>query len=203
MLQTTATSHGDYTQAPQTKMLEARCAICSRDLCDSISVEVGMGPTCRERHGYNAEVAGLDAESRKSANAIVYKIATNWKDDSVRLAGCAALKLMGFTKLAERILHKGKDAPKGEVVEIEAFTLPKLETWGGRTLPAIEGFLVWTPYSKGAVDAWRSIPGRRWNKEQKANFIPAVSNGQLWRLLKTFFGGSYGTGPKGDFKIPG
>jgi len=37
-------------------MLATHCAVCSRPLVDAASVEAGMGPDCRDRHGYDDPV---------------------------------------------------------------------------------------------------------------------------------------------------
>jgi hypothetical protein len=45
-----------YENAPATEMLATHCAICSRPLLDAVSVEIGIGPVCRQRHGYDESV---------------------------------------------------------------------------------------------------------------------------------------------------
>lgn len=45
-----------YENAPATRMLATHCAVCSRPLVDAASVEAGMGPDCRDRHGYDDPV---------------------------------------------------------------------------------------------------------------------------------------------------
>lgn len=42
-----------YLNSPVTALVAVNCACCSRPLCDAVSVETGVGPVCRERHGYN------------------------------------------------------------------------------------------------------------------------------------------------------
>jgi hypothetical protein len=41
-----------YESAPATKLLATHCACCSRPLVDAVSVETGIGPDCRKKHGY-------------------------------------------------------------------------------------------------------------------------------------------------------
>lgn len=41
-----------YESAPATILLATRCACCGRELLDAESVEKGMGPTCRRKHGF-------------------------------------------------------------------------------------------------------------------------------------------------------
>lgn len=46
-----------YENAPATKLLATHCCCCARPLVDAKSVELGIGPECRKRHGFTeAEV---------------------------------------------------------------------------------------------------------------------------------------------------
>lgn len=42
-----------YEAAPATKMLAVDCACCRKELLDAKSVELGMGPVCRKKHGFD------------------------------------------------------------------------------------------------------------------------------------------------------
>lgn len=44
-----------YENAPQTKLLATDCAVCSRPLCDAKSVELGIGPECRKKYGFEMD----------------------------------------------------------------------------------------------------------------------------------------------------
>lgn len=162
-----------YLNAPATKMIDARCAVCSRELLDAVSVEVGMGPICRERHGYQ-EVEDASEEARAEANKIVRAIAAAWQDEDERLRGCVALRLLGFSKLAERIEYRGKDAPRAEAIEV---------TTGYGELR------VKSPFKPAAVAAFRTIRGRRWDGMHKLNVVPEQSKRDLWRVLRECFAG--------------
>jgi len=159
-----------YEQAPATTMLATHCCVCNRPLCDSISVEVGMGPTCRERHGYDAELCELDVQTQKVANQIIHKCAVHRDDEQVRAECCATLRLLGFRKLPDRIQYRGKDAPKRRPVVV-------------RRSSKGTGYYVSTPYVPAATEAWRGIAGRRWDSTTKENFVPNVARHQLWQLL--------------------
>lgn len=189
-----------YENAPSTKMLATRCAVCRRALRDAVSVEIGMGPDCRKNHGY-AEIEDASEEARTAANKLIHQCSL-----SVRMVNlsavvrheislhCAALRLMGFRKVADRIEYRGKDAPISDRVTIKEYDLPALPgTWKrGRWLnarPAVTGYLVTAPYKPTAVDAFRNIPGRRWLKEQKATFIPKDGRESLWSLLRDHYAG--------------
>ena len=164
-----------YENAPATAMLATHCAVCRRPLLDAVSVEAGIGPICRDKHGYDAEVGILDEETRRAANKIIHRIALDVTAPGVA-ADLAALRLMGCTKTAERIEYRGKDAPPKKPVVIQ------------RSLNG-KGYAVTTPYMPSSLDGWRKIPGRRWVPETKENFVPTAQRDALWTLLRTHFAG--------------
>lgn len=55
----------------------------------------------------------------------------------------------------------------------------------------ISTLIVRFPYSEAVVEAIRSVPGRRWSREDKAWLIPAtqVSRAALWTVLKKHYPG--------------
>lgn len=187
-----------YEDAPSTILLASRCAVCSRSLRDAVSVELGIGPVCRERHGY--DYGACTEEERQQANKLVHDCAVHVDDDEFRLIACAELRLLGFAKLATRIEFRGKDEAKRRkaaknTVVIKEHKLPGIH--GGW----VKGLLVSAPYNENANYAWRRIGGRKWMREHRANFIPSRCKQSLWHLLKTYYAGCAGTGPRGDFQI--
>lgn len=168
----------DYTQAPACAMLAVYCACCGKPLLDATSVETGMGPECRRKHGYNAEAAEGD---RAEANRIVRAIACEQTGAAVAI-GCARLAELGFGKLAERI---GK---RIGCIRIEA------EDEG-------DFLIVKAPYNEAHVAAMRAVPGRRWDREAKADRVPASSRAALWGALRAVWPGRVGIGPAGMFVI--
>ena len=70
-----------YVNAPATKMLATHCCVCHRPLLDAKSVELGIGPDCLKRHGFNIDVPEVD---RVEANFIVWQIAADPMWTSVR-----------------------------------------------------------------------------------------------------------------------
>jgi hypothetical protein len=192
-----------YETAPATILLATHCACCARPLVDAVSVETGIGPDCRKKHGFAAPdaevdeaalVAALSAysttigaaldlsvelEPRVLANKIVHRIAVEQDAPSVAFL-VNALRALGFAKLAARVATR--------LVRITI-------TAEGSDL------LVVAPYSEEALTAWRGIPGRRWDKAAKATRVPAKCARPLWDLLRTHFRGVFATGPKGVFVI--
>lgn len=174
-----------YENAPATLLLATNCAVCGRALVDAKSVEIGMGPDCRRKHGYEVEVS---EEARREANKLVQivALAVSHQPGSVALAVITTvprLQELGFTQLAEVL------GDRASVIKVE-------EQADGRISLA-------TPYSQEVVDAQRAIPGRRWDKVGKVNTFPGSSRGEVWALLRRLFAGQLGKGPKGLFIVQG
>lgn len=168
-----------YENAPATKMLATYCAICSRPLVDATSVETGIGPTCREKYGYNVE---LPEEVRQEANKLVHKIAVD-QDGPEVLEACKRLMTLGLTKIVTAVLDR--------VCAVKIAIHPETGRYG-----------VKAPYSEEAVAILRNVAGRLWDKENKINTYPATSKAALFAAITLAFPGRFAVGPKGPFKIP-
>jgi len=166
----------DYTQAPATKMLAVHCAVCSRPLLDSVSVELGIGPDCRKKYGFDVSAA---PEARVAANALVAKIACVQKGEEALLA-CKELHGLGFVQLAARIMQRLTKV----IVKVEGATLE-----------------VFAPYNGSFVLAMQQVPGRKWDPKRKCSVIPATSRAALWSALQAGFPGMWALGPRGPFVI--
>lgn len=165
-----------YENAPATKMLATTCACCGRPLVDAKSVEIGIGPDCREKYGYEIAVGPIE---RDAANKIVHTIALNPRS-IYTLIGCAELRALGFDRLA---------------AIVEKRTAAIRITVAGRDM------MVATPYDAAFVDAVKTIPGRRWHKEEKCWSVPVGQRRTLWSVLLRHFAGALGVGPRGPFKV--
>lgn len=171
-----------YETAPATEMLATQCACCGRPLVDAISVETGIGPHCRAKHGYGessgepdwsvalshlgavpdgaGEVWGVDAH--RAANVIVHEIACRQNGERSRSLVCA-LSALGFSRLASRCAERA-----GTVVHV---------------IPEGNDLLIKGPYSELFIEAVRRVPGRRWDPLAKANRVPATQRRALWTAL--------------------
>jgi len=173
----------NYENAPATKMLATHCAVCRRPLVDSVSVELGIGPECRKRHGYTDGMNGAANDAvRREANHIVWAVAAEHIKGAEIGTALARLKWLGFGKLAQII---GKRLATVEV-SID----------GGR-------LVVRAPYSDIAVAGFRLISGRRFDTRVKAWTFPTddISRARVWRALRVGYPGAIGVGPKGVFFI--
>lgn len=165
-----------YENAPATKMLATHCCVCARPLVDAKSVELGIGPDCRKKYGFDL---GVPESARIEANKVVYEIACV-QEGPVVVEGCAKLRALGFTTLAAKI------EARLAVVEVEE---------ANGTLS------VRTPYDPAFVDAVRKIPGRKWDKEKKVNTCPVGAKNALWAVLRSCFPNKVGRSAKGAFVI--
>lgn len=177
-----------YENAPATRLLASHCACCNRPLVDAKSVELGIGPDCRAKYGFDLAVP--DA-ARVEANRIVYAIAlANVRDPAARImvqASIATLRTLGFAKLADRVAKRlpKRDEPKPVVT---------IEVDGG-------AYVVRAPYDARHVDRMRLVPGRRWDRGAKADRVPVASKGALFAALRASFAGAVALGPKGLFVL--
>lgn len=183
----------DYTQAPATILLSTNCVCCGRALVDACSVELGIGPECR--NGIFPE--GVDESDRALANKHVHHAAIAAQNGNVEkvLAFAKMIQELGFETLSVKVERRFKRGMKR--VERKADIVI---TEDGKD------FIVRTPYRRGEKDkfikAWRSIPGRRYDRPQRVNRIPMAQRSALWDLLRTFFPNKWGKGPKGVFRVP-
>jgi hypothetical protein len=174
-----------YVNAPQTELVATHCAACGRPLVDSVSVEVGMGPDCRKRLMEDVDVP---EDMRKEANRIVYEIAVIQKGIKVGTL-TDKLRSLGFEKLADRIDKRVKQKPAIIVEQRE------------------DKLYVKTPYNAESVSNWRSIPGRTFarimedGRSVNWNIVPGNMKRQVWDLLKKYYPGQLGQGPKGRFIV--
>ena len=188
----------DYTTAPATKMLATNCACCSLPLVDAVSVETGVGPECRRKHGFAkpdtevtyaagctlvsevpeaAEIVAGTSTVRELVNRLVYRIARDQAGPHV-ITWTNAVRALGYTKLAARI------AKRLAAVEIE-------------TDGAV--YLVRARFSDEHLAAMRTVPGRRWDRANKCDRVPEASKVALLAALAKAHPGQVARGPKGLF----
>lgn len=183
----------DYTQAATTILLATNCVCCGRPLVDAVSVEMGIGPECR--NGIFPE--NVDDCDRQVANELVHNAAiaaqTGNAQKVVEIAD--AICKLGFPELADKVARRFKNG----VAKAERNADIVIKEDG-------DDLLVKTPYRRGEaeafIDAWRNIPGRRYDRATKMNRVPKAQKAALWTLLRAFFPGKWGKGPKGAFRVP-
>lgn len=179
-----------YENAPATILLATNCACCGRPLVDALSVETGMGPVCREKHGFNAADAEVDflavavalaaalpealyvatvkgcASAREAANRLVHRaaVAQEGPDFTACAQGIAAL---GFTTLATTLVKRAKG------VRVERTEAGEL----GVFLPGYNPLFVAKAKAIGGRAKKLSAKVWRWD-------FPAAKRAALWSVLK-------------------
>lgn len=182
-----------YENAPATKMLATHCVVCRRPLLDAASVELGIGPECRNRSGVRA--AQVSEEAHQRANQITHAISLGVPFQELR-AMLVELNMLGFQQLASLISDRGAS------IKV---------TYDGGNL------IVDSPFTEGSLATIRAIPGRRPVYEEvrvrtptglktvkkfKGNSFPLKYKNMVWRMLKRHFPGAMGVGPNGPFQVP-
>jgi len=198
----------NYENSPATALVATRCCCCGRKLVDADSVESGVGPVCRKKHGFaapdvdpdfeSAAVAadqlgdtGLDIaavtaalnaqDAHKACNVLTYHAACHQGTETAQRIA-AAVAVLGYRVLAAKIAgHAGAIA----VVCVEDEKLG-------------EAFAVKAPYSKvfNAV-IYRSGAKQYWHKKTKTRRVAVADRAKLVFALREAFAGKSIAGPDG------
>lgn len=183
---------------PSSMLVAVFCGACGLPLQDAVSVETGIGPICRRKHGY--ESAQGDA---------------NWKLAKRLLGPVACLEMSEVGEsadwahaVANRICHRVavfQDGPDvARMVEgLAALGFRRMaarmaERLGAVTVEA-EGdeLVVRMTFGQSQRCELRSVPGRQWDRTAHVNRVPASSRRELWAVLRAGLPGSLVSGPGG------
>ena len=175
-----------YENAPATKMVATHCCLCQRPLVDAKSVEIGIGPVCRKKHGY-LYINDLSDDDRVKANKLIHAVAANQSDSALVVAHCTTLFEMGFAQVVQAVMR--------------ALATVKIAVTDQSHSHGANRYAVQTPYGIAAVDAMRAIPGRRWDGKNKLNTFPMDSGQKLYAMIQEHYEGKTAIGPKGPFVI--
>ena len=188
-----------YETAPATILLATHCACCGRPLVDATSVEAGVGPECRRRHGYDdaqgepdwaaaerfvGELADSTRTPREVVNRLVHRFACS-TDRTERSELMGAIAALGYTTLARKLATQAAGIVK--------------------VLPAGDRLAIETPYRADFVAALKAERiGARWNRDDKVWTIPtdARARAGLWRALRSHFAGALLVTERGDSTVP-
>lgn len=189
-----------YLDDPATALLATDCAACNRPLRDAVSVEAGIGPDCRKKHGYGqaqgdadwsavdealagtpdlaAAIAAHRGDAHRAANVLVHRAACAARDE--RAPHVKAVAALEFVKLAAALARGA-----GDVVEVQPFE---------------DGLLaVRAPFNATFNEVLRGLRiGARWNREAPGNRRPGAwvvpsdmpAKKALLRALRQTFAGA-------------
>lgn len=174
-----------YEFAPGTALVATHCAACGRPLLDAVSVEIGMGPTCRKKYGLGGEgtgadwsravpllgdvVAAVEGDARATANHIVHRVAAD-QGAAVVPALLAALESLGFARVAEAIREHLRPASVSVTEDGDRYVV----TVSGLDRESFDAL----------VAALRAIRGRRYDADRKASLVPCDRRRELWTALR-------------------
>lgn len=217
-----------YESAPATKMLATHCACCARPLVDAVSVEAGVGPECRRRHGFEAAQVAPDwALAVRHLDGIlplaevlgeVVKPCMTPRD--VLGAIDASDEAWGLgspnvRRAANVVVHR--IAVRQDGAEVVALTEALRALGFGCMADRIEHriarvrvevadghYFVEAPFDPDAVATLRQVPGRIWDRDhgrKGATRFPLSSRAPLFDALKRAYPGAVARGPKGLFTL--
>jgi hypothetical protein len=183
-----------YENAPATRLLATNCGCCGRQLVDAVSVEAGIGPECRKKHGYNQSEGACDSlavtkalgtlptdsrlpalpataiepwlngDAHKVANILVQHIAVD-PHGPMAAPYVAAVRALGYTKLATALAKHLGGIRVEQVGETYEVRAPYNPVFGGN-LRRISG------YFDRATKSWR---------------VPTRNRQMLWTFMQEAF----------------
>lgn len=209
----------DYTAAPATILLATQCACCARPLLDAVSVETGVGPDCRKKHGFTQAqtepnwtdvlyatdgiISVLEIFGEKVSLGTLNGEAV---DAAWRLGGIETRRVANV--IVHRIAAEQDSAGVPDLINaVRALGFTKLaDRIATRVAPVrieLQGneLVVTAPYSEKGTAAFRRVPGRRWDRDAKVNRFPMSAKRDLFDALRDAFPGLVAAGPKGLFTI--
>lgn len=216
-----------YTAAPACEMLATHCCVCGLPLLDALSVELGIGPICRKKYGFDAPIGIVQWESfdatfeqvngeyplkvhaaarkrdaRVAANGVVHRLALRrggqLRQGQLDVPNALGLLIcLGFVKLAMIVA----DAMVAVRIEIagDAVHLPN------GILMNAGHYEVRVPFSDDfRAKMWAGGGLARvgvWDKRAKCYRVSHAHRGALFAALKLCYTGQDAVGPKGKFVL--
>jgi len=198
-----------YEQAKVAKLAASNCICCGRTLLDAVSVELGIGPVCRDKY-LPADLGASEAQ-RTEANKLVAIAALDSTANAQKLELADQVSALGFPLFADIVR---KRFTKKTIV----ITATEMKFHGEEVFPVL---IVQTPFgpatSKFNYQLKNCVP---W-KDRKALWAfldkPTKAKKSIWKgwavkstpkikrdiyeALKSCFPGEKVLGPKGTFVL--
>jgi hypothetical protein len=187
-----------YENARSTILLATHCLLCGRPLRDVKSVEIGIGPVCRSRAGYDQD---MDEADRMAANKLVHEAALPGISAEQRLDCADQIEALGMTGVADKIR---KRFLKYDVV----ITVASVVFGKGNWAKTVKAYILASPFNEGFKDDFKAkvdfrdrAPVYENKRFQGWAFKGAAAKDTVHALLAEHFGGEWITGPKGAFRV--
>lgn len=197
-----------YENARSTQLLATHCICCGRPLRDPISVETGVGPICRQRHGYTSQG---DEDTRAACSKLIHAAAQKGLSAVKVYAFADKIQALGFTGVADRVRTRFVRAYEWETGENARPIMVKRAPFTIRGKKHENAIWLHTPYSKKGTKEFnaelkQSITGefRTGTKDNQGTFwwiISPEKDQNVNGLLKAHFEGRMCHGSKGNFII--
>ncbi len=186
-----------YENAPATRLVATHCCICSRDLVDAKSVEMGIGPVCRGRVGMKGRYP-----NRETVNKLVYEAAIKAHGGDVDrvLEIATEVDQLGMPKLAEilrtRFIHIRLEIAEDDAEYIDVYTPFSMDF--------VRALHKYVPHMGMAQGVQVTAKRKRLDDQQKFKcwMVRAGWKRGLLQALVAAYPGDRALGPKGVFTIP-
>jgi len=186
-----------YENARSTRFLATRCVCCGNPLTDAKSVEFGIGPICRKKHGFDGATGEPDFEVARFELAQAYDASDAATRENGKLETVATRIASGDARGAcnAAVYHIAAQPQSREasrlVAVVAALGFDRLaRVIASRQLGAITvekseaEFVVRSPFSTRFNEELRSVPGAYWHKKTKTRRVPLRQRAGLWRALR-------------------
>lgn len=196
------TSSSGYENAPSTILLATACAYCARPLRDADSVQAGVGPDCRKKHGVGVPVGEPDwtAAGKAIIDTLLHAPLTE------RVS--AAFEARDAHTLANGLIHAVAVHQRGPAAAGYIIALLALGyTEAGRALAERLGAVHVTrdgdelavrgPYSDAFVARARRIRGRKFIRATLTNRFPVAERAAVWTAIVESYPGALVFGDRG------
>lgn len=198
-----------YTNAKSTRLLASHCCVCGRPLRDAKSVELGIGPVCREK--YMGAATGIAEDARTEANQLVHTASALYgvsasEDDIADICKIVdRLHFLGFHHLSERVAFRFipiRLQVEDDVPEVRWDRATRTEVETGRSGPVVS---VWTPRDERFNQGLRRLSYKRGVRDRKRGWhwqVRRADSRKLLGLLSEVYPGCWAISDKGTFRVP-
>lgn len=198
-----------YENAKATILLASHCCVCGRPLADAKSVELGIGPVCRQK--YMGAGTGISEEARQEANKLVYDASALYGEGATDedIADICKivdrLAFLGFEHLSERVAFRFipiRLQVEDDVAEVRWDSQRRCEVETGRTGTVVN---VWTPRDEDFNAGLRRLSYKRGVRDTKRGWywqVRRADSRALLGLLSEVHAGRWAISDKGTFQIP-
>lgn len=186
-----------YENSPAVALVATRCALCARPLLDAESVECGMGPTCRARHGAGDQLRSPNVREAAALAAFLPEALRDRAQDFHLAGDLRGLANWAVSRVA--VLHGSLYADEvvdrlvlivaaAGFVRLAGVLADRHSRQVVRVTAEGSELVVAAPYNERFVEATRHWRGRRWDRDAKVMRLPVASRAALWTSLQQNFG---------------